>query len=185
MAIKMEELLRPLTYADLEAYEDPLSRYEIINGELIVSPAPAPDHGQLVLALYDAFKSSVKAGKLGRLWVAPVDVELGLHNIIQPDLLFISRDRLGMVGKIIRGVPDLAVEVVLPGSLRQDYVAKRALYELAGVKEYWIVDPMRRSITVLVLENGAYVSVEPGDGFARSTVVPGVEIEIFPLFEDL
>ncbi len=185
MAMNIEELLRPLTYDDLAAYDDPLMRYEIINGELVASPAPALDHGQVIFRLVMAFGLAVVRDKLGRLWTAPGDVELGTHNVLQPDMFFVAQSRLEIAKERIRGVPDLAIEVVSPGSRVKDYVSKRALYESAGVKEYWIVDPMRRTIDVLFLENGVYVTVDAGDGIARSTVVPGVEIEIFALFDDL
>jgi Uma2 family endonuclease len=185
MAMKADELLRPLTYADLDAYDDPSLRYEIINGELVVSPAPSADHGQIIIRLIAAFWRIIDRDKLGRIWTAPGDVELGAHNIFQPDIYFVAQARRGIVKGRVLGSPDLAIEVVSPSSRRRDYVAKRAQYETMGVKEYWIVDPMRRSVTVLVLENGVYVSDDAGDGFARSTIVPGVEVEVFPLFEDL
>ena len=185
MAMKAEEPIRPLTYHDLETYpEDSRLRYEIINGELVVTPAAMPDHGQIVLALYDAFKDVVKGGNLGRLWVAPVDVELSSHNIVQPDVLFIAQDRLEIVRRVIHGAPDLAIEVVSSCSRSYDYVAKRALYEVAGVKEYWIVDPQLRSIEVLVLEDGAFVSASDDDGIARSVIVPGVQVGISRLFDE-
>lgn len=184
MAMEAEELLRPLTYQDLDDYDDPLMRYEIIGGELNVSPAASPDHGQMVLALYDALKAVIKDGNLGRLWVAPVDVELSAHNVVQPDLLFIERDRLGMVGATIKGGPDLAIEVVSPSSRVRDYVTKRVLYETAGVSEYWIVDPMKRVIEILVLKDGRYTSLNHENGVAQSVVVPGVEVEIARLFDE-
>jgi len=184
MAMEAEELLRPLTYQDLDDYDDPLMRYEIIGGELNVSPAASPDHGQMVLALYDALKAVIKDGNLGRLWVAPVDVELSAHNVVQPDLLFIERDRLGMVGATIKGGPDLAIEVVSPSSRVRDYVTKRVLYETAGVSEYWIVDPMKRSIEILVLENGRYVAAVGENGIARSALVPGVAIDVQQFFAE-
>jgi Uma2 family endonuclease len=185
MAMQVEELLRPLTYRDLEAYDDPLLRYEIINGELVVSPAPALDHGQIVLAIYDAFRPIIRAGKLGRIWVAPGDVELGLYNTVQPDLFFIARERLKIAKQHVIGSPDLAIEVVSPSSRSRDYIAKRVIYEEAGVKEYWIVDPMKRSIDVLVLENGRYVRIDDEEGVARSTVVPGVAVEVVRIFDAL
>lgn len=185
MAMQVEELLRPLTYDDLEAYDDPLLRYEIINGELVVSPAPALDYGQLVLAIYDAFRPVIQARRLGRIWVAPGDVELGLYNTVQPDLFFIARDRLSIAKQHVIGSPDLAIEVVSPSSRTRDYVAKRVIYEAAGVKEYWIVDPMKRSIDVLVLENGRYARIADEDGIARSAVVPGVAVDAGQLFDAL
>lgn len=186
MAMNVEEALRPLTYHDLETYpEDSRLRYEIISGELVVSPAATPDHGQIVLALYDAFKEVVKTGNLGCLWVAPVDVVLSSNNVVQPDLLFIARDRLEMVGKVIHGAPDIVIEVVSFGSRSKDYVAKRALYEMAGVREYWIVDAQRRSIDVLVLEDGRFEAARhDDDGIARSVVVSGVEVHISRLFNE-
>lgn len=184
MAMNVKEPLRPLTYDDLSAYEDDAShRREIVAGSLVVSSAPALDHGQVVLAILDAFRPIIQAGGLGRIWATPADVELDHHNVVQPDLFFIVRDRLTIAKHHVVGSPDLAVEVVDPPSQTRDYVVKRVIYEAAGINEYWIVDPTRRSIRVLVLNEGRYVQQDNADGIARSIVVPGVEVEIVQLFD--
>jgi Uma2 family endonuclease len=184
MAMQAEELLRPLTYQDLDDFDDPLMRYEIIGGELIVSPAASLDHGDIVLALAIEFRRIAMAGNLGHVWVAPGDVELSVHNVVQPDVFFVVQSRMGIAKRFLQGQPDLAIEVVSPGSRVRDYVAKRVLYEAAGVTEYWIVDPMRRAIEVLTLESSRYVSINHDDGIARSSVVPGVAIDIARLFDE-
>ncbi len=184
MAMEAEELLRPLTYQDLEEYDDPLMRYEIIGGELIVSPAASLDHGDIVLALAVEFRQVARRGKLGHVWVAPGDVELSAHNVVQPDVFFVVQSRMGIAKRFLQGHPDLAIEVVSPGSRVRDYVTKRVLYEAAGVSEYWIVDPMKRVIEILMLKDGRYVSLNHENGVARSVVVPGVEVDIARLFDE-
>lgn len=178
MAMKAEELLRPLTYEDLEAYDDPRYRYEIIYGELVASPSAAPTHAEIVTRLMLAFGNVNETSKLGHVWASPVDVELSANNVVIPDLLFIARDTLRIAKNHVVAAPDLAIEVVSPSSRTRDYITKRVMYENAGIKEYWIVDPIKKSVDVLILEEGKYVRAENEDGVVRSTVVPGVEIEI-------
>lgn len=185
MAMQAEELLRPLTYDDLEAYDDPLLRYEIINGELVVSPSAAPSHAEIVMRLTLAFGVVNEAKQLGHVWGSPVDVELSAHNVIIPDLLFISHESLRIAKNHVVAAPDLAIEVVSPSSRRRDYIAKRVLYENAGVKEYWIVDPVKKVVEVLALVDGRYVQTTNEDGSAQSAVVPGVKIDIARLFANL
>lgn len=185
MAMTAEELLRPLTYKDLEDFDDPLMQYEIIGGELIVSPAASLSHGDIVLALAVIFRQVAQAGNLGHVWVAPGDVELSAHNVVQPDIFFVVQSRMSIAKRILDGQPDLVIEVVSPGSRVRDYVTKRVLYESAGVGEYWIVDPMRRAIDVLVLDGGRYDWANHVDGIARSSVVTGVEIDVARLFDEV
>jgi Uma2 family endonuclease len=185
MAMKDEELLRPLTYDDLEAYDDERWRYEIINGELVVSPSASPKHGDVLMRLILAFANVVEERRLGRVLTAPIDLELSPNNIVVPDLLFATHERLKIEKSHLVAAPDLVVEVVSPSSRTRDYITKRVLYEGAGVAEYWIVDPKRRTVDVLALVNGRYVQTENEGGIARSAVVAGVEIDVKRLFADL
>lgn len=185
MAMKAEELLRPLTYEDLEIYDDEHHRYEIIHGSLVVSPSAAPKHGDVLMRLIVAFANIVEQRQLGRVLTAPIDLELSPNNIVVPDMLFATHERLRIEKNHLVSPPDLIIEVVSPSSRTRDYITKRLMYESAGVAEYWIVDPSKRSVDVLELIEGRYVKTENVDGIARSTVVPGVEIELNRLFANL
>ena len=182
----MSIVTRPLTYEDLRDTPDDGRRYEIIGGELIVSPAPVPEHQELLGCLFLLFAAFVNARRLGKVYLSPIDVGLFDHDNVQPDLIFIARDRLGIVGPTrIEGAPDLVLEVLSPGTRHLDQVRKAALYATAGVREYWLVDPEARSIAVLALVGQHFEPAPQSEGIARSGAPPGLEVEIAPLFADL
>src|SRR6476661_2017100 len=114
------QLARPLTYDDLRQMPDDLNRYEIINGVLFVSPAPNRAHQLLSIRLFKAVSAHADMHDLGELLYAPVDVRLGPHNVVEPDLLFLRRDRFHLyeASGVVEGPPDLAVEIVSPSSTR-------------------------------------------------------------------
>jgi len=176
------------TYADLEAMPENQSatRYEIIDGELIVTPAPIPPHEILGIELTYLFVDFVKSRRLGRVFGDHVDYLLSRGEVVNPDLSFIARDRLHIVGpKAIHGAPDLAVEILSPSTRRLDLVAKRRLYARDGVREYWIVDPRERSVTVLALRGDAFEELPPDSGTVRSEVLPGFALDVAALFAEI
>jgi Uma2 family endonuclease len=182
--VAMSLLARPLTYDDLCQLPDDSNRYEIIGGELIASPSPNRSHQKVSLRLTLLIAPYVDARQLGEVYVAPVDVRLSPHNIVEPDLLFIRQDRLGIYGSTgpVDGAPDLVVEIVSPSSRVMDRVRKAALYADSGVPEYWLVDPEKRELQLLVLQQGQYAPVEPVDERFHSTVIPGLVVDPATLF---
>src|SRR5262249_7115867 len=122
----------------------------------VASPAPEPSHQEIVLNFAEALKAFVSKAKLGKVYVSPVDVVLTQRRVVQPDVLFISKPRLAIVKDFIDGVPDLAMEVISQRSWRRDRIEKKALYEQAGVEEYWIIDPDTQTIEVFALTKGTY-----------------------------
>ena len=182
----MSVALHAFTYDDLADTPDDGNRYEIINGELIVSRSAFVNHQRVVGRLTLTLSRFVDARQLGAVFISPLDVILSPYNSVQPDLLFIAHDRLPLLmGRVITGAPDLAVEVLTRCSRRIDLVRKKALYATMGVQEYWAVDPKHRALTVFTLVHGRYEEVEPQDGLARSLVLPGFEINIKELFAGL
>ena len=125
-------------------------RYEAIGGELVVTPAPSLRHQDVVLRLALQLQSILVESGLGRLWVAPVGVEFpDSGEGVQPDLVFVSRARRGIIGETaLLGPPDLVVEVLSPGSERIDRGLKLRLYARRGVGQYWIVDPELDAVEV-------------------------------------
>lgn len=117
---------------------------------------------------------------------APTDVVLSEDVVVQPDILFISKDRLNIIEEAaIMGSPDLIVEVVSPSSASYDTVEKRNVYEKYGVKEYWLVFPQEKVIEVLTLENSIYreFSKARKTGVIRSKVLDGLVMDLKDIFE--
>lgn len=148
---------RPWTYDEMLA-ELPETNLptELWDGELVMSPTPNPSHQTIVLGFVRLLQDFVASRKAGTVFISPLDVVLSPHRVVQPDLFFISNSNSDIIQNYIRGVPDLAVEVISQGSWKRDRVEKKALYEQVGVAEYWIVDPESRSIEVFALWKGVY-----------------------------
>lgn len=167
------------TYAEMCAeFEETNLPVELWDGEIIMSPSPKPSHQTVVVRLWEALKNHTEPRGLGRVFTSPLDVVLGPRRVVQPDVLFIARERLGIIGDHIAGAPDLAAEVISPGSWRRDRVDKKALYEQAGVKEYWILDPDAQTIEVFALVKGAFQlhSRAEETESARSKLLPGFKV---------
>ncbi len=146
------------TYDDYARLPDNGMRYEVIRGDLYMTPAPIPKHQKAVANLYGYLWEYLKKQPIGEIFFAPIDVLLpDLASPVQPDLLFITQDRLDIVKeKFIEGSPDLIVEVLSPGSHTLDRRTKFETYARAGVREYWLVDPDSRTIEIFVLRGQAY-----------------------------
>ncbi len=177
---------RLYTYEELVA-ELPESNLpcELWDGEVIMSPTPSFYHQEVVLGLYRQLYDWVSRRKLGKVVAAPIDMVLSPHRVTQPDVVFISKDRLGIIGRVINGPVDLAVEVISLGNRNRDRIEKRDLYEQYGVKEYWLVDPEAQTVDVLHLESGRYqlfMRGTPGQ-VAASKLLPGFEIQVTALFQ--
>jgi Uma2 family endonuclease len=177
---------RRLTYDDLLRTPDDGNRYEIIDGEVLVSPSPGRYHQRLVYLLTRLVGDKVDADRWGQLFSGPVDVRLGPHNIVVPDLLYIRQDRLSIfTPRLVEGPPDLIIEVASPSTKKIDGGDKMALYAHAGVPEYWLPDPETRTFRMSVLQaNGMYHDAEPVDGRFHSTVIDGLVIDPAALFAD-
>ena len=129
-----------LTYQDLESSPEDNLRRELIDGELIVTAAPATRHQRVVLELGAALLAHVKEHG-GDVFVAPTDVFFSDTNVVEPDVLYVRPEHVSKVEqKFVRSAPDLVVEVSSPNSRRLELVRKRELYERFGVPEYWFVD---------------------------------------------
>lgn len=182
----MVAVSRLLTADDLVDLPDDGRRYEIIGGELIVSPAPIPDHQRLLGRLFLLFTTFDPTHQLGEVFFAPLDVLLSEHDQVQPDLIFIASERREIIRRTrIEGPPDLVLDVLSPSTRQTDQVRKAALYATAGVREYWLVDADARAITVLGIRGQHFEPVPQPASVARSDVLNGLEIELAPLFADL
>jgi Uma2 family endonuclease len=177
-----------LTYDDLDfiPQERAGDRHELFDGELVVTPSPVPPHQRASGRLYQRFAQQALDGDLGEAFFAPIDVVFAPRVVAVPDVVFVRRERLGIVGpKAIEGPPDLIVEILSPSTRRRDLGSKKALYGRFGVPEYWTVDLQRRVLTACVLDDGRYRCLDHADGIARSEVVPGLEVDVAALFAGL
>ena len=169
---------RLYTYAELVA-ELPETNQpcELWDGELIMPPAPSFDHQEIVFRIARLLYNWVSKRKLGKVITAPIDMVLSPHRVTQPDVAFIAQDRLSIIGRVINGAVDLAVEVISLGNRNRDRIEKRDLYEQYGVKEYWIIDPEAQTVEVLFLEGGRYRLLMrcTADQVASSRLLPGFE----------
>jgi Uma2 family endonuclease len=173
------------TYDDYAALPDDGQRYEIVNGVLLMAPAPSPDHQSITLRLSHYLFVHVELAGLGRVFAAPIDVELGPKNVFQPDITVLLNIHLDKVAaKKIIGAPDLVIEVASRGTATYDRVSKYDIYARAGIAEYWIVKPTNRTIEVLILENGEYYSsgIFRGEQLLPSRIVPGLPVRVEQFF---
>jgi Uma2 family endonuclease len=156
MAAVLEKPGRRWTYEEYYKLDDD-QRYEIIDGNLIMAPAPDTWHQDWARNLFRVLDAHVRKHKLGKVFFAPLDVVLDEENTVQPDLLFVAAANLGIIQqRAIFGTPDLLVELVSPASVRRDRYDKKELYARFGVKEYWIGDPANKTLEVLTLKEGRY-----------------------------
>ncbi|MEK6325786.1 MAG: Uma2 family endonuclease [Acidobacteriota bacterium] len=148
MSTQIEPLL---TIADLDAMPDDGNRYEIIEGELFVSCAPFLTHQRVSRNLFVRISNCLEQNPIGEVLATPGVIFSEFSGVI-PDIVFISNERRGEIASAerITGAPDLIIEIVSPGSEneRRDRIAKRQLYGKYGVKEYWVVDPLQRTIEI-------------------------------------
>lgn len=149
--------IKEYTYNDYLKINDN-KRYEVINGSLIMVPAPNTEHQNVSKIIEMSLYSFVLKSKLGDVYDAPIDVYFDEKNLVQPDIIFISTSNMNIIKKKgIFGIPDLLIEIISPSSRNRDLYTKKDLYQNFKVKEYWIVDPVNRSIDILKLDdNGVY-----------------------------
>jgi Uma2 family endonuclease len=173
------------TYKDYVALPDDGHRYEIVDGLLYMAPSPNEWHQTTAGRLFRYLSAYIEDSGLGRVYIAPFDVELDPKTVVQPDVIVVlnpNRDRI-TESRII-GAPDLVVEVSSPGSVGYDREKKQSAYARAGVLEYWIADPWSRTVEVLTLEAGAYRSlgVYEGKAVLPSQVVPDFLVHVEQFF---
>ena len=172
------------TYGDYASWTDEM-RYELIEGiAYAMSPAPTRRHqevtGEVFRQIADALESSPC-----RPYIAPFDVRLPRANqadedvdtVVQPDISVVC-DQARLDERGCRGAPDWIVEVLSSGTASHDQIVKRALYERVGVREYWLVHPVDKVVTIYLLENGAYgkPAVQELVGTTTATFLPGITI---------
>ena len=172
------------TYADFAALPEG-TLAELFDGLLIMSPAPNVFHQIIAHRLSRWLGNYAEEHHAGLVLEAPIDVRLSPETVLQPDVVFVATDRLGILAQQeVEGAPDLVVEVLSPSTGAYDLTQKRRLYEEAGVREYWIVDPAEKTIEVLALTDDGYRTATRARaaGLVRSVLLDGFGLDLEPLF---
>ncbi len=174
------------SYADFLKFPDDGNRHEIVEGEWIMTPPPTFNHQRVVANILHILESHVRSRNLGDVLASPVGVELSRHDVVQPDVLFLSGRRSSVArADGLHGAPDLVVEVLSPSTAGIDRLRKHRAYERAGVREYWIVDPQSLSVEVVEFGRARRTRVlKEGQSF-ESAVLPGLTVKLADIFSRL
>jgi len=163
----MTTIIAPkLTYQDLLEMPNDGKRYELIEGEVYMAPAPNTKHQRAVARFHRGMADLVENRNLGEVFFAPFDVVFDERNVCQPDLLFIRKERLSILTDAnVWGAPDLVVEVLSPGTARYDCETKLQVYARAGVPELWYADTKTETVEILNLTpEGHYAMTQRATG---------------------
>lgn len=179
------------TWTDLLALpepgvEEPYRRYEVLDGELVVTPSSSLRHQRITRNLMLAFAPEALRRGLGEFFTAPLDVIFSEVNVCEPDILFVRTERAEILQDWVRGAPDLAVEILSRSNRRNDEIRKRAIYERFGVAEYWIVDPEAEAVKVYRLgDDGTYgrpTLLDRADDALESPLLSGISVPLAAVF---
>ena len=179
---------RRLTYDDFLLFPDDGLRHEIIDGVHYVTAAPNVRHQDLVGRLYLAIGNFLASHPdSGRVFLSPVDVVFTIHDVVEPDLVFVAGDQTDiMTDANIQGPPAIVVEIVSKSTRSRDERIKKQLFDRGGVREYWIVDPSRSQLTVYRREGqtlDARTTLSAADqAMLTTSLIPGFSLSIADLF---
>jgi Uma2 family endonuclease len=172
---------------DIWDVPDDKFRYEVIDGDLFMTPAPSWKHQTALMELSLLVGAWVRAHRLGSVVQAPVGVVLDEENGVQPDLVYVSRERAHIISERgVEGSPDLVVEVLSPSTQARDRGVKLRRYAAAGVAHYWLLDLNARALEAYVMGDAGYAlagTYGPGAVF-RPALFPGLEIPTDTLWEN-
>jgi Uma2 family endonuclease len=175
------------TYEDFLTFPDDGKRHEIIDGDHYETPSPSTKHQRISANLLFALSLYLRDHRIGEVFVAPLDVVFSDVNVVEPDLLYISRERSNVLTEQhVRGAPDLVVEIVSPGTRKTDEVTKRKLYERFDVLEYWVVDPELDTIKIYrrvqnVFTRISELTLEQGEMFT-TPLLPDFSVSLAEIF---
>ncbi len=179
-----------LTYDDFLLFPDDGKRHELIDGEHYVTPSPNTKHQRIVGSLHGAIWNYLRAHAVGEVFLAPFDVVFSRFDVVEPDLLYVSKARAAQIltPKHVKGTPDLVIEVASSSTRRRDETIKRRLYERSGVAEYWVVDPDVDVVRVYRRDGDRFarpveLSLEDGDLLA-TPLLPKFELSLAQIFNE-
>jgi Uma2 family endonuclease len=179
-----------LTYDDFVLFPDDGQRHELIDGEHYVTPSPIPHHQRISGNLYWLIRSFLEQHPIGHVFYAPLDVVFSQFDVVEPDLLYVSRERAAQIltRQHVRGAPELVIEIGSPGTRQRDETIKRRLYERSDVLEYWVVDPELDLMRIYRRTGETFarpveLSSESGD-VLTSTLLPGLDLSLQAVFKE-
>lgn len=161
------------------------SPYQLIEGELVMTPAPTPRHQRISSKLFKRIDAFVEKTSAGLLYYSPIDIYLEEENAYQPDIILVSTARKDIIKEdAIHGAPDMVIEILSPSTAYYDLRKKFRVYERSGVQEYWIVDPEMLSIEIYGNEKGHFVQTAraEGEGEVESGVLKGLKVSVEGVF---
>lgn len=181
----LEKTKKQYTYEDYAKLPEG-APYQLIGGELIMTPSPVPYHQIISRKIGFELVKFIEERKIGEVIYAPMDVYLSETETYQPDIIFISNERLNIIGeKKIEAAPDLVIEILSESTAYYDLRHKKRVYEKTGVKEYWIVDPIEKGIEVYENINEGFKifsqAIEKGNVISK--LLDGFEIELEKVFK--
>lgn len=182
----LKTLPRAFTQADYFSLPESAPRYELIDGELIMAPAPNRKHQNILMNLSLILNTWAHETKSGKVYVAPFDVVLSNNNVHQPDMVYFSPDRLHcLTDQGAEGAPALTVEILSPSTAHYDRDVKREIYARTGVEELWIIDPATDTIQTYRLQENAVLpkATLRGKQSIQSPLFPGLIISLEAVFE--
>jgi Uma2 family endonuclease len=177
-----------ITYDDFLLFPDDGKRHELIDGEHYVTPSPNTKHQRVSGNLYFLIRAWLEDHPLGQIFYAPFDVVFSRFDVVEPDLLYLSNERVNEVltAQHVTGAPDIVIEIGSPGTRKRDETIKRRLYERSGVAEYWVVDPELDLVRVYRRDADTFsrpqeLSREAGD-VLTTPLLSGLELPLTRIF---
>jgi Uma2 family endonuclease len=177
-----------LTYDDFLLFPDDGKRHELIDGEHYVTPSPNTKHQRVSGNLHFLMRAWLEEHPIGQVFYAPFEVVFSRFDVVEPDLLYVSNERMKEIvtTQHVTGAPDIVVEIGSPGTRKRDETIKRRLYERSGVPEYWVLDPDLDVVRVYRREGAAFtrpveLSIEACDVLTTPHLA-GLELPLTRLF---
>jgi Uma2 family endonuclease len=180
------EVIPKLTYEQFRQLPDDGKQYELVHGEVHLTPAPTTRHQFVLRNLTGSLLHYLAKNPLGELAFAPLDVRLGEDTALQPDLIFVPNSRAEIIREdLIVGAPDLVVEILSASTAVHDRATKLPIYAEAGVPEVWLIDSQAKTVEVLRLQGKKYFvdATHAGDQVLASDLFPGWQLPLADLFD--
>ena len=184
IAIDLGANKKQATYADyLKTPEG--GKFQLIAGEILEMTSPSLYHQRIITKLSTIINNFLLNHSIGEVFVAPLDVYFSDTEVYQPDILILLNESFSkMKENKIEGAPDLVVEVLSPSTAYYDLKHKKSIYEKQGVREYWIVDPIEKTLEIFELQNGKFISTGElsKNEIAKSKLISGMEVGLDIIF---